>query len=286
MKYISLLILPWSFALPAQAQESDSPLNADYYLFMSGKVSAQVKRDFYPIERFDGKRLRLADLKKPLKPASGLNCSLQPVMVVSKYFADIRDLEFTFDSQAAKLRSMMAINEMNAEQMRQEATTEFENAVAAMNGRRELVSEGDESVAALDELTRDQTEKELLYSGLNKRVDHIFGRSTVVANTDLRNVYAAAVIRFEGIGATETTAGETATFVRVAPIGDLDAGIGRNVKFDYAFPELRATSARIDLFLFNGDSKHIATNLSRGLKAMTTEQFEELRNLERQSGAN
>jgi len=285
MKPFSILLglLAWTFSV--KAQEIDVGNTYDYFMFMSGKVSAQVKRDFYPIETFDGKRLRLTGSKKPIKPTDGLNCSMKAVMVVSKYFAEIRDLEFTFDSQAEKLRTMMAINEMNSEQMRQQAATEFENAVAAMDGRGELISAGDRSVEELGELTKEQTEKQLFYSGLNKRVDSLYGRCTIIPNTDLENVYVAAVISFEGIGATETSAGERGTFVRVAPIGDLDAGIGKAVKIDYGFPELRATSAQIDLFLFNGESKHVATNLSRGLKPMTTEQFEELRRIQKEGQA-
>jgi len=285
MRYISLTLGLLVFGISVRAQDSVVEQSPAYYLFLSGKVSVQVKRDFFPIENFDGKRLQLTGSKKSLKPVGGLNCSMQPVMVISKYFAEIRDLDLNFDSQAEKLRTMMAINEMNAEQMRQQATTEFENAVAAMDGQRQLISAGDRSVEALGELTKDQTEKELLYSGLNKQVDSIYGRCTVVPETDLENAYAVAVLSFEGVGATETSAGQRATFVRIAPIGDLKTGVGESVKFDYSFPELKATTAKIDLFLFNGDSKHVATNLSRGLKPLTTEQFEELRNIEKKAKA-
>ena len=283
MKYTTLSLSLLVFGFSVSAQISDSEPSADYYLFLSGKVSAQIKRDFFPIESFGGKRLQLTGSKKSLKPVDGLNCSMQPVMVISKYFVEIRDLEFTFDSQAEKLRTMMAINEMNAEQMRQQATNEFEKAVAAMNGNRQLVSEGDRSVEALGELTKDQTEKELLYSGLHKQVDSLYGRCTIVPDTDLKNAYAVAVLIFEGVEATNTSAGQQATFVRIAPVGDLQAGVGEPIKFDYSFPELKATSAKIDLFLFNGDSKHVATNLSRGLKPLTTVEFEQLRDIEKKA---
>ncbi len=285
MKHIPLSLGLLLLTSSLDAQELHTDESPAYYLFMSGKVSVQIKKDFFPIENFDGKRLQLTGSKKSLKPVHGLNCSMKPVMVISKYFAEIRDLELNFDSRAEKLRTMMAINEMNAEQMRQQATTEFENAVAAMDGRGQLISEGDRSVEALGELTREQTEKELLYSGLNKRVDSIYGRCTIVPETDLENAYAVAVLSFEGVGATKTSAGQPATFVRIAPIGDLKTGVGELVKFDYSFPELKATSAKIDLFLFNGNSKHVATNLSRGLKPLTTEEFEELRNIEKKGQA-
>lgn len=283
MKYITLSLSLLVFGFSLSAQISDAETSADYYLFMSGKVSAQIKRDFFPIESFDGKRLQLTGSKKSLKPVDGLNCSMQPVMVISKYFVEIRDLEFSFDSQAEKLRTMMAINEMNAEQMRQQATNEFEKAVAAMNGDRQLVSEGDRSVEALGELTKDRTEKELLYSGLHKQVDSLYGRCTIVPDTDLKNAYTVAVLSFEGVGATNTSAGQQATFVRIAPVGDLKTGVGEPIKFDYSFPELKASSAKIDLFLFNGDSKHVATNLSRGLKPLTTDEFEQLRDIEKKA---
>ena len=283
MKYFTLSLSLIVFGFSVSTQISDAEPSADYYLFLSGKVSAQIKRDFFPIESFDGKRLQLTGSKKSLKPVNRLNCSLQPVMVISKYFVEIRDLEFTFDSQAERLRTMMAINEMNAEQMRQQATTEFENTVAAMDGRGQLVSEGDRSVEALGELTKDQTEKEFLYSGLHKQVDSLYGRCTVVPDTDLENAYTVAVLIFEGVGATNTSVGQQTTFVRIASIGNLQKGVGEPIKFDYSFPKLKATSAKIDIFLFNGEGKHVATNLSRGLRSLTTEEFEEFRSLEKKT---
>ncbi len=284
MKYFTLSLSLVVFGFSVSTQISDAEPSADYYLFMSGKVRAQVNRNFFPIESFDGKRLKLTGSKKSPKPVNRLNCSMQPVMVISKYFVEIRDLEFTFDSQAERLRTMMAINEMNAEHMRQQAATEFENAVAAMDGRGQLVSEADRSVEALGELTKDHTEKEFLYSGLHKQADSLYGRCTIVPETDLENAYTVAVLIFEGVGATNTSAGQQATFVRIAPIGDLQKGVGEPIKFNYSFPKLKATSAKIALFLFDGESKHIATNLSSGLKSLTTEEFEEIRGVEKKAG--
>jgi len=270
-------------ALSSQAQDSESPEQRDFYLFMSGKVSAQVKKQFYPVESFDGKRLNLDGYKRTLTPTKNLNCSLSPLMVISPYYGEIRDLEYSFDSNAEKFRTMMVIKEMNAEQMRFEAGNEFEKAVANMDRQGDSVpfTQQDIDNIALDELTKDQKEDELLKAGLNKLIDSIHVRCTLVPDRSIENAFAAAVIRIDAMG----NSGDRISFVRIAPIGDLQAGIGKTIKFESVFPELRAGNADIDLFLFDGDGKHIATNRSRGLQKLTPEELEEFRNLDKRAKA-
>ncbi len=267
--------------LASQAQEPQSPEQKAFYLFMSGKVSAQTNKQFYPVESFDGKRLNLDGYNRALKPTKSLNCTLSPLMVISPFYTEIRDLEYSFDSNAEKFRTMMVINEMSAEQMRFEAGNEFEKAVANLGGQGDSVpfTQQDIDNIELDELTKEQKEAELLKSGLNKLIDSIYVRCTLVPDRSVENAFAAAVIRIEAMGDSDNRV----SFVRIAPIGTLEAGIGKPIKFDCSFPELRAGDADIDLFLFDGDGKHIATNHSRGLKKLTTEELEEFRNLDKKA---
>ena len=92
--------------------------------------------------------------------------------MISPYYAELRDLEYSFDSNAEKFRTMMVINEMNAEQMRFEAGNEFEKAVANMDRQGDSVpfTQQDIDNIELDELTKDQKEDELLKAGLNKMI--------------------------------------------------------------------------------------------------------------------
>ena len=270
-------------ALSSQAQDSESSEQRAFYLFMSGKVSAQAKKQFYPVESFDGKRLNLDGYKRTLKPTQNLNCTLSPLMVISPYFAEIRDLEYSFDSNAEKFRTMMVINEMNAEQMRFEAGNEFEKAVANMDRQGDSVpfTQQDADNIELDELSKDQKQDELLKAGLNKLIDSIYVRCTLVPDRSVENAYTTAVIRIEAVGNSD----DRVSFVRIAPIGNLQAGIGKPIKFECSFPELRAGNADIDLFLFDGEGKHIATNRSRGLQKLTPEELEEFRNLDKRAKA-
>ena len=267
--------------LASHAQDSESPETRAFYLFMSGKVSAQAKKQFYPVESFDGKRLNLDGYKRTLKPTKNLNCTLSPLLVISPYYAEIRDLEYSFDSNTEKFRTMMVINEMNAEQMRFEAGNEFEKAVANMDRQGNSVpfTQQDIDNIELDELTKDQKEDELLKAGFNKMIDSLYVRCTLVPDRSVDNAYATAVIRIEAAGNRD----DRISFVRIAPIGSLEAGIGKPVKFESSFPELRAGNADIDLFIYDGDGKHIATNRSRGLQKLTPEEPEELRNLDKQA---
>ena len=277
MNKSSASILAFAVCLACQSVWSESP----NLLFMSGSVGAQVKKKFHAIEQFDGKRLSVQGLKKPIKITAKLNCNLQPEMVVTKLYAELSELDFRVDSNAARLREMMAVNEMNAEQMRYEAGQDFESARARMDGRgtleRTRTREG--KVAALDELTKDQIEDGRGQLNPDQRFDNLRGSYALVANSSMENAFAATLLTFDGVDGSQR-----AVFVRLSPVGDLVAGQSQQVKFDFELPELNASSVKLDFFLFEGSGEPIATNFSRGLQQLDEAQLEEFRAMSKKKG--
>ena len=145
-------------ALSSQAQDSESSEQRAFYLFMSGKVSPGQKAILSSgVLRWEATESGWIQANPQADPESELHA--KPLMVISPYFAEIRDLEYSFDSNAEKFRTMMVINEMNAEQMRFEAGNEFEKAVANMDRQGDSVpfTQQDADNIELDELSKDQS---------------------------------------------------------------------------------------------------------------------------------
>ena len=281
MKSLSIISILIAATTWANADSHQSSPSNSHYIFMSGKISAQVKDTFHQVKAFDGKRLHLDGDAKPVRPTKDLACSMRPNMVVSNLYADIGDFEYAFESNAEKLRTLEAINELSADQMRFEAGTEFENMLLFRAGTlRTEMTEHDEAAAALNELTQNQIDDEFKDSDLSARIDTVRGRCSLIPNRTIENAYAALVMSFEGVGANEESRNK-GSIVRIIPVGDLQAGAVKRLKFNSDFPELLVSRAKLDLFLYDGKSKYVGTNLSRGLKEISTEELERLRERER-----
>ena len=79
----------------------------------------------------------------------------------------------------------------------------------------------------------------------------------------LQNVDANAIFRFWG--------------------GDLMEGVPQKVAFSLALSEGVYAESSVELFLYSGEGKPVATSLSRGLKELTNKQLERLIELEQRS---
>ena len=278
--------------IPDVEVKSDSS-QEQHYVFLSGKISAQVKKEFLPVSSFDGSRLRFDGSSRTEKPTPRLTCSMIPVVAISNLYAEVSDLEFSFRSNAESMRTMWALNEMNAEQMRFEAGTDFENRSAAgttitPEGATVVIAditEGDKAVIALDDLTSDQIDDRIRGEGLMGMADTIRGSCSIVTDRDIENSYGAIVLSFREENAQKRMQGIRRSVVRVVPVGDIDSGISKSLKFSCNFPERQIADSKLDFFLFDGKGQHVATNLSRAIKEITTEQLEKFKELEQLEAA-
>lgn len=280
-KYFYILSALLAMAVVVDAADHKSSESGNSYMFMSGKISAQMNDTFLPVKAFDGKRFHVSGSDSTIRPAKDISCAMKPVMVISNLYADVNELEYNFDSNADRLRSMWALNEMESEQMRFQAGVEFEN---MRGGRPQGTTERDVAATALNDLTKDQVEEDIRKTGISNWVDNIRGKYSVVPNRSIENAYSALVLSFVLYGEDESKDIKR-SIVRIVPVGDLQAGENKNLKFNCTFPELKISTGKLDIFLFDGKGKYVATNLSRGLKEITPEHLQRLRELEKQNKA-
>ena len=120
-------------ALSSQAQDSESSEQRAFYLFMSGKVSAQATILSSGVLRWEATGSGWIQANPQADPESELHAKPphgdQPVL------RGDQGLEYSFDSNAEKFRTMMVINEMNAEQMRFEAGNELKRLSLIWTGK-------------------------------------------------------------------------------------------------------------------------------------------------------
>jgi len=220
---------------------------------------------------------------------------MKPVVAISNLYADINDLEYSFRSVEASLRSLQVISQMNSEQMRFEAANEFSSSQlsgdfqdAASDGDDVSVgdiasqmSAGDNAVQALNDLTDDQILDELRGDGSIGLRDTINGRCSIVSARQVDNAYGAIVLSFREANAQKRLQGIRRSVVRIIPVGDIQPGVENRLKFTCSFPELQLRDTKLDVFVFDGNGQPVATNLSRAIKAITAEQLEKFRQLEK-----
>lgn len=269
-----------------------------HYVFLSGQISAAVSEDFYPIDTFDGDRLRLEGIKKRLRPAGNLPCQMKPIVAISNKYAEVSSFSYSFNSNRADMTELMAINEMNSEQMRFEQGQNFEqatqNGTFFGNGGGVSLEEGGgsqsfensaQSVDELDQLSYNQSIDDPDAFGANILQDTISLRFELQPRQSIENAYAAVVLSFKEQNAQKRLQGIRRSVVRVIPIGDIESGVARQMKSTCTFPEHNIADAKVDIFLFDGNGDHVATNIAKAIKEITPEQLEKFRELEKLESA-
>ena len=282
--FISALLLTLSIA---QGQEGASASEKSHYLFLSGKVSVDVRGEMLPITGFDGKRFQAEE--KNIKPSPKLGAGLKPILAVSTMYAEVSDFSFNLHSVESEIRALHTMNEIGAEDLLNQMSLDFESAAlatdrlaAAATGNTARLSQIQnqqkdlwDNEEAQEDLTYNQTIDQTANLNELRFMDTVKGQCTLRSEKDIENAYAALSISLQI--AQKNGDLKKSALIRTFPVGDLKAGKTQPVKFECQFPELKVAGAKVDLFLFDSKGKHVATNMARGLKKVSKEELEELR---------
>lgn len=278
---ISALI---ALASIVHAQNSPTRAGDTSYLFLAGKVSAQLKDTFVRVESFDGKRFHLTGSEKTLRANKPLPATLQPVMVVTKFHAYLDELEYSFSDTSSELSNLLAINAVEKQQMRYEASVDFQNFKQGLVTTRPPVTDATRAAMTLNEETREHVEENLRRWGGSRLIDTMQGTCQITTNRDVAHAYAAMVLKLDQ-DVQDQEKPQRHTAVRIVGVGDITAGKAKPFKFRASFPRLEASYGDLEIFLFDGSGKYVATNLSRGLRELSPQQLSELRELEMKNRA-
>ncbi len=284
MKRIKTLIIGiLAIAVTFFASAADRPVSeSGHYAFSSGDLVAAYKSGFLPVLSGDKKGVYIDTDRGIKRIRYSTECRLFPKLVISDQVVTISDVKYGFDN----LRQSQLEASAMTETMRNEAATE--RTILLRGGGIAGAPPGgpsEEIQAEIDEMKEVQSEnsefvKESLENdayGRGEFSDIINVKFNLFSETDLKNVYCAMVVRYLQRDRNISEKFSKAQVVRVKKIGNMDTGRPNKVRFSYPLPEGFVNDKGIEIFLFSGEGKPLATNQSRNLQPLTTEELQKIR---------
>jgi len=257
---------------------ADDALNSEsgYHAFTSGHLVAAYKSGYLPVLSGDKRGVYVNTEKGIKRLRYSADCKLILNRGVSDQIVTITDIKYGFDNLKQSQLEASAMTES----MRNEAATE--RTILLRGGGIAGSPPGgpsEEVQAQIDEMKEVQAEtsefvKESLEQDAYSRgslSDLINVKFNLLPETDLKNVYCAMVVRY--LQRDPTGELSKARVVRMKKLGNLDTGRPNKVRFSYPLPEGFVNENGIELFLFHGEANPLATNLSRNLRPLTTEEW-------------
>ncbi len=278
-KIITILIglLAVTVAFPVSADDGVDR-ESGYYSFISGELVAAYESGFLPV-LYGDRRGVYVDTDRGIKRIRySTECRLISKMGISDQIVTIADAKYGFDN----LRQAQLETDAVSEMMQNEAATETAIimkgggiAGAPPGGLNEEVQAEINEMKALQAETSGFVQESLEYDayGRGELSDIINVRFDLFSEADLENVYCAMLVRY--LQKNRDTSGKLAKarIVRMKKIGNLVAGRPNRVRFSYPLPEGFVSNKGIEIFLFSGEGKPLATNLSRNLNPLTVEEL-------------
>jgi len=281
----------------SSAQE-DAGDTSGYFMFLGAELRAEFRSRLLPVLSADRKGLYVDNVKGIKRVRYGARCALEPTVSLSTSIAQIEGLDLNFSNRAQTRRESQALAAM------QSAANVSESNVARVNQNIEGVeadmasgvisreqgeaqiqnlevesSDIQQSQQNLEDFTQDALAGgDFAPDGVN---DTVHLKMDVVSSEDLANAYCAVVLKYVENTAIARLKEGPSVRVFIRKVGDLQAEIPQRVRFSASLgSEGVYNDAEVELYLFAGDGRPIATNLSRGLKMLTQAQLERLRELE------
>lgn len=274
--FIGSLSVAVAFSVSA-ADDSES----GYYAFTSGHLVAAYKSGFLPVLSGD-KRGVYIDTDLGIKRIRySTECKLLPKLVISDQLVTISDVKYGFDN----LRQSQLEARAMTESMRNEAATE-RTILLRGGGIAGSPPEGpsEEVQAQIDEMKEVQAENsEFIKESLEQDAysqgelsDLINVRFSLLPESELENVYCAMLVRYLRRDGNNSGKLAKVQIVGMKKIGNLDMGRPKKVRFSHPLPEGYVNDKGIEILLFSGDGKPLATNLSRNLRPLTVEEYQKI----------
>lgn len=252
-----------------------------YYIFSGGHLVAAYKSGYLPVISADKKGVYINTDRGIKRIRYSTECKLISKLAISDQVVAVSELKYGFDNLRQSQLESQAVSEM----MQNEAATEAsilmkgggiagappgglsEELQAEINQMKEVQSETSEFV-------KESLENDAY--GRGELSDIVNVRFNLLPETDLKNVYCAMVVRYLQKDPIIPGKLSRARVVRVKKIGSLDTGRPNKVRFSCPFPEGFVNEKGLELFLFHGEAKPLATNLSRNLRPLIEEELRKI----------
>lgn len=268
------------------AQYTDDEL--PHFAFLSGEVRTEIKGAPRTIAGSKGKKMIFEESRDTAPFAAQLTYQFIPVVALSDDYVEISEISLGFNSIATNLREAKLRSDMQA--IQDAAQVQIANLESEANA---MESGGDSDGAILKSMEAEEVSndvQQMVEQGLGMiddgmlekegAFDIFYANFDVLPHQDVENAYAALVMTYDETDAVLKRQGIRKSIVRTSHLGDLEADRPMKVRVSKTFVEQVVTGAEIEVYIFSGDGKPIATNKSTGLKQLTPEQLRKWRDLE------
>lgn len=261
-----------------------------HYAFISGEVEAKLKFGHKTVSGSDGAKMLLQGTQKRVGFTIPKSFRFIPFVALSDSFAEINDVSLTLDSRAENIKQADKRSDMRALQdaadwqvANIEHGTNFWGDEGGTDG--EDLGDKDFQIAEIENNTEDVvslTEAMIEEGALEKEghYDMFFVGFELTPHQDIVDAYAALVMSYNETDPLLLRQGIKRTIVRTLPIGTLRAGSTQKISASKTFSEQKVEDAKIEIYVYSGNGEPIATNVSTGLKPLSSEQLSKWRKLE------
>lgn len=289
-----LSILLGIVAAIAATNSSSAPPDGDelpHYAFISGELTTSFKNSVQTIAGSDGKKLLLEDTTLRLPFGKNVSFRFTPAVALSNEFAEVSEVSVAFNSIAASKReaNVAADNQAiqdgaNLEVGRLESQASAAIALGNEDAAIELQQKAQEIAFETSELIS-QTQAMIDEGWFEKEdvFDLYFATFSIKPHQDIKDAFAALVMTYDETDPLLKRQEIKKSIVSMASLGDLMADTETPIKVSKSFVEQTVIGAEIEVFIFSGEGKPIATNRSSALKQLTPEQLKRWRELEAQN---
>lgn len=272
-----LLLVFSNVGLQLRAQD-----NSGGYVFQGITFSARSGQSYYPVVAVDKKRIHVDLGTKTKKVGLQAPCMAQSTMRVSSKFVEVLELGVFTSSLSNLQRASDAVADM------QRAEIQSETHAAIVSSRAGGTS-GNANRAAAEQIRSIKETNQEFQSGMQEGLDSRAFEQTGVADAVFLDLEISPQSDIEGAFCVFTVnylvknidTGRTIGKRRVARIkylGDLKRGEIFRFKKRFGFNEFLLDTAEHSIHIFSKDGEEIAMSDSRGLKALSRDDFETIQN--------
>lgn len=274
--FLCLLVFIVGFA---RAADEEGEGASGYYIFSTADLVAAYKSAYLPVLSGDKRGVYVETGKGIKRIRYSSDCRLFPQSGIADQIVEISDTDYGF----LNLRQSKIESSAMSDMMRAEVGTEIEILTkgggmttapsSGLSAEDEIVVEGLEANQRhINSVVQESFENDSFNRGV--LTDLIDVKFKLTPERDVKNAYCALIVRYFRIDARNSNKPVAGKFVRMKGLGDLDAGRPNNIKFRYPLPEGIVSEDDIELLLFSGDGKALATNQSKNLRPLTVAEFE------------
>lgn len=255
------------------AYDAESKEEAAGYLFFGGDISTRSGKSYFPMVKMDKRKIYIDEGTRVRKVSASAPCRSQLKTRVSNRFVEALELDFGTSSMANLRRSSDAIAEMQL--------METQSEIAISDYQREERASGVSRDSQIAEVkTRNEEFQEEMRRSydegnyeLPELADTIFVKGRFLPSANIKGAYCVVVVVSQRKDFASREVVGRVQSARAKYLGDLRQGEVFDFKLRCAVSEFDLHSAQYELHLYDETGSQIATSVSRGLKALTQEQY-------------